>query len=129
MHRRFSARWVLFAFACVFVLSSCGRGRGRNVETAFPGADAERGRAAITQNGCNTCHTIPGIRGSRGRVGPQLRNLPRQSYIGGVVPNTPENLVRWIQNPRVLNEKTAMPNLQIPEHEARDIAAYLYSIR
>jgi cytochrome c2 len=43
------------------------------------------------------------------------------------VSNTPENLVRWIQHPRKLSPKTAMPDTGISQNDAKDIAAYLYS--
>ncbi len=42
-----------------------------------------------------------------------------------MLPNTPENLVRWIQQPEQIRPGTAMPNLGISEDDARDIAAYL----
>lgn len=80
-------------------------------------------------HGCQTCHTIPGIRGADGLVGPDLGKLSRRVYVAGVIPNSPANPVRWIQNPRAVDEKTAMPNLNVQAHEARDMAAYLYSLR
>jgi cytochrome c2 len=77
--------------------------------------------------GCATCHTIPGVPTATGRVGPPLQGLRERAYLGGVVSNTPENLVRWIQHPRKLSPKTAMPDTGISENDAKDIAAYLYS--
>lgn len=49
--------------------------------------------------------------------------------IAGVLPNTPENMMRWLMNATVVDDKTAMPNLHIDAGEARDIAAYLYTLR
>lgn len=91
------------------------------------GGDRERGRAAMVRHGCIACHVIPGIRTATGRVGPQLTGLSSQVYIGGVLPNTPENLVFWIQHPQEASPRTAMPDLQVTEAEARDMAAYLYA--
>lgn len=90
-------------------------------------ADPQQGRVAIMEYGCGSCHEIPGIREADGRVGPRLDRLTEQSYIAGVLANTPENLVVWIQDPRDVNPLTAMPDLGVSEDEARNIAAYLYS--
>lgn len=91
------------------------------------GGDPDRGRAAIERHGCGSCHVIPGIREARGRVGPQLVDFASQMYVAGVLANVPENLVRWLQDPRAVDPLTAMPDLGVTEEEARDMAAYLYS--
>jgi cytochrome c1 len=41
--------------------------------------------------------------------------------------NSPANLTRWIQDPKSVNERTAMPKLGVTGPEATDIAAYLYA--
>lgn len=92
-----------------------------------PGSDVRRGKVAIQRHGCGSCHVIPGIRGANARVGPRLEGLIEQSYIGGVLPNEPEYLVSWIQDPQAFSPRTAMPDLGVTPQEARDIAAYLYS--
>jgi cytochrome c len=93
------------------------------------GGDPTRGRAAIRRHGCPSCHTIPGVPGAYGLVGPPLGAIASRVYIAGILPNTPANLIIWIQVPRALNERTAMPNMGIPESEARDIAGYLYTLK
>jgi hypothetical protein len=50
-------------------------------------------------------------------------------YLGGVIANTPENMVRWIMHPREIAGKTAMPELGVTERDARDIAAYLGKLK
>jgi hypothetical protein len=50
-------------------------------------------------------------------------------YIGGVLPNTPENMLRWLQNPPAMDPLTAMPNMGVTEADARDMAGYLYTLR
>lgn len=92
-------------------------------------ADAERGRAAIVRYGCGACHVVPGIRRATGRVGPKLEELGDQMYLGGVLPNTPENLARWIQDPPHFSPRTAMPDLGVSQQEAEDMAAFLYTDR
>lgn len=94
-----------------------------------PGADVERGRAALRAYGCGSCHTIPGVAGANGRVAPTLVGFAgRENFAGGLVTNTPEKLIRWIENPQVVKPGTAMPNIGVTEADARDIAAYLYTL-
>ena len=95
---------------------------------AFTGGDPDRGRETIRQHGCPTCHTIPGISEAKGLVGPPLDHFARRVYVGGVVPNTPDNLVAWIRNPPGLDPMTAMPATGLSDAQARDAAAYLYAL-
>ena len=94
-----------------------------------PGGDPERAGALIRQYGCGACHTIPGVPGANATVGPPLKGLRGRPYIGGVISNTPENLVKWIQHPREFAPRSAMPDTGINDMEARHVAAYLYSLR
>ena len=50
-------------------------------------------------------------------------------YIAGVLPNTPENVARWISDPKAVDEKTAMPKLGVTGADASDIATYIYSLK
>jgi cytochrome c len=121
---------LIVAFGLLIVADLVFRGM-RRVPTGavweVEGGDAQRGREAIVRYGCGACHVIPGIRGANGRVGPQLYDFLNQIYIAGMLPNRPENLIVWIQNPRGVNPGTAMPDMGITEAEARDIAAYIYA--
>ena len=96
---------------------------------ALTGGDVEAGRAAMKTYGCDACHTIPGVVDARGLVGPPLTQIANRIYIAGVLTNTPDNLIEWIQNPPGVDPRTAMPNLGVEETAARDIAAYLYTLR
>ncbi|MBW3623187.1 MAG: c-type cytochrome [Armatimonadetes bacterium] len=95
-------------------------------EWPIPGGDPERGRALIRRYGCGACHRSPGILDATGRVGPILTDLSEQVYIGGQLPNTPDHLSEWVQNPQRFAPGTAMPDLGVTEPEARNIAAYLH---
>jgi cytochrome c1 len=79
--------------------------------------------------GCGACHHIPGIPGAEGLVAPPLDNIAQRGILAGELANTPENMVRWIRDPQAIEPATAMPNLHIDEQSARDIVAYLYTIR
>jgi cytochrome c1 len=93
------------------------------------GGDAARGARVINDEDCGSCHTIPGIRGAHGLVGPPLMWMARRTYIAGRLPNEPENMVRWVRGPELIDPQTAMPNPQLTEQQARDVAAYLYTLR
>jgi cytochrome c len=96
---------------------------------SMTGGNPSRGKHLIQNYGCYTCHTIPGIPNATATVGPPLDKFSRRTYIGGVMNNTPENLMRWIRNPSSIDDKTAMPNLKVRDDDSRDIAAYLYTLR
>jgi cytochrome c1 len=96
---------------------------------AFTGGDPERGRQALARFGCPTCHIIPGVAAANGLVGPPLDHFASRVYVGGVVPNTPGNLIAWLIDPPAIDPLTAMPATGISESEARDVAAYLYTLR
>lgn len=89
---------------------------------------ARRGAQLIVSYGCGSCHTVPGVRQARGRVGPPLDFFAERTFIGGELPNTPDTLVRWIMDPPGQIPATAMPQMNVSERDARDIAAYLYSL-
>jgi cytochrome c len=93
------------------------------------GGDPERGRAGLRKYGCSSCHTIPGVRGADGLVGPPLTSIGARTYLAGALPNTPENLVRWIRHPQEIRPPNAMPDLGVTEQDGRDIAAYLYTLK
>lgn len=92
------------------------------------GGDAERGRVRIGAYGCGECHDIPGVAGANAHIGPPLDAYSERAYIAGALRNEPEALVRWIMNPQSIEPGTAMPDLGVQERDARDIAAYLYSL-
>jgi len=93
------------------------------------GGNAGDGRKVIQSAGCGACHTIPGIHAANGELGPPLNSFSRRTMIAGEVPNTPDNLIRWIENPPSVESGTAMPNLGLDDQQARDAAAYLYTLR
>jgi cytochrome c len=93
------------------------------------GGDPARGRVIARKYGCQSCHAIPGVEGGDARVGPPLAGVGARSYIGGVLNNTPENMVRWIMDPKKIDSLSAMPNVGVTLPDAKHIAAYLYTLR
>lgn len=124
MKRRTSVfRRHIWLFVCL-ALTACGEAR----QPAL-GGTPESGRLLLRQFGCGTCHRIPGVAAAIGNTGPPLTGVGRRVYLGGVLPNSPDNMVRWIRNPQQFDPQTAMPNLQVGEAHARDMAAYLQELK
>jgi cytochrome c len=122
-------RVILCGFAALLIgLSACNQ-RLERAASAMTGGDPGRGKAIIRQYGCVSCHTMPGIAGANALVGPSLEHIASRMYIGGVLLNTPENMLRWLQNPPAVDPLTAMPNIGVTEADARHMAGYLYTLR
>lgn len=112
--------------AGALLLAGC---RGSGEIRAVPGGNPEAGKVAIKAYGCGACHTVPGVRGANGMVGPPLDHFARRSFIAGEASNTSDNLIKWIEAPESIEPGTAMPNLGVTAGTARDMAAYLYTLR
>jgi cytochrome c2 len=117
---------------CIFALltaaaSGCAQRREARTEVE---AGISRGRSAVARYGCDACHAIDKPTPATTRINAAtLDGIATRSYIAGVLPNTPANLARWIIQPRLIRPHTIMPALGVSETDARDIAAYLYSLK
>jgi cytochrome c2 len=101
----------------------------RSRAIALTGGDPDLGRHLTQRYGCAGCHIIPGVPGAQGKVGPTLEGFAARVYIGGVATNSPDTLIQWLEDPKSIDPKTAMPVTGISRAEARHVAAYLYSLR
>lgn len=117
-----SLAWILFD------ITGCSRS---NSETEPPGwtAKVDRGRALVRSYGCQTCHEIPTVTGARGSVGPSLDGVATKYYLAGELPNSPENLRRWIQFPHSINPRTVMPDMNVTDADAADITTFLETLK
>jgi mono/diheme cytochrome c family protein len=93
------------------------------------GPDPGRGRTALQQYACVSCHTVPGVTGPAARVGPPLAGIGSRQMLAGVLPNSPESMARWLRAPHAFSPLGAMPELGVSERDARDIAAYLATLK
>lgn len=91
--------------------------------------DIPRGRLALGQYGCVTCHSIPGVTGANAPVGPPLDGIGTRTLLAGELANTPQNMQRWLRSPQQIRPGSAMPDLGVSERDARDMAAYLATLR
>jgi len=128
-------RWAVITYAWYLGEQTIGNVPSRVEKAAtpipqtVPGGRAEQGRLDMEKYGCGACHVIPGVPGANGTFGPSLVDFAERKEIAGVLPNTPDNLIRWLQNPPAVKPGTAMPNLGVTEPDARDIGAYLYTLK
>ena len=101
----------------------------RETPSSHEKPSAERGQRAIDQYACVTCHKIPGIVGPNAPVGPPLEGVASRVMLGGVLPNSPENMALWLRDPQAFAPLSAMPKLGLSERDARDIAAFLGTLK
>jgi cytochrome c oxidase subunit 2 len=86
------------------------------------------GQRIFQKTSCVNCHTIAGT-AAAGRFGPDLTHLmSRDTIASGVLPNTAENLRRWIQNPDALKPGARMPAMNLNTQELDAVTAYLTSL-
>jgi cytochrome c2 len=89
----------------------------------------ERGKLVIGAYGCGSCHVIPGITAANGQVGPLLKSVAVRVQIAGKLANSPEAMTHWLRSPQTVVPGNGMPNQGLNEQEARDAAAYLYTLK
>jgi cytochrome c len=118
---------VLAVLVLPLLAGACVGGETEGADARVVTGDATAGARVIRQAGCGACHRIPGIREARGLLAAPLTAFAARSFIAGELPNTADNLARWIRSPRSIEPRTAMPNLGLSETQARDVAAYLYT--
>lgn len=125
LRRQAVARGKVSGLAVAAMLGAC---RIPSTSDSIPGGNPRQGKAEIVAFGCSSCHTIPDIAQAYGMVGPPLNHFASRAYIAGQVPHTGEWLIKWIMAPQSIEPGTAMPNLGVTDRQARDMAAYLYTL-
>lgn len=122
--RRSLAGW---AAVIALAVTACGGPMTRTQQVAD--GDPSIGQRLVRDYGCVSCHVVPGVSsGAPSYVGPPLDHWGQRSYIAGALTNNQENLVRWIMDPQEVEPGTAMPDLDVTEQDATNIAAYLLSL-
>src|SRR3569623_3648388 len=78
---------------------------------AMTRGDWRAGQETIARYNCGSCHTITGVDGASGKVGPDLAGIGKRAMIAGTLPNAPETMVRWLMHPPRLRPGRAMPEM------------------
>jgi mono/diheme cytochrome c family protein len=86
-----------------------------NADTAARGKELFYSKYA-----CQSCHTAD-FKKDKGYVGPPLADVGNRL--------TPVWIYKWLKNPNALNPGTMMPNPNLPDREARDLTAFLVTLK
>jgi cytochrome c1 len=86
------------------------------------------GEVWVEREACGSCHQLPGKANAIGLVGPPLGGVGQRAIIAGRLANTPANMVLWLKSPQSVAPGNAMPDMGLSDQQARDIAAYLYTL-
>jgi cytochrome c oxidase subunit 2 len=98
-------------------------------QPAIQDSAAAEGQAVFLRNACLNCHAVAGT-AATGRFGPDLTHLASRDTIGsGAIPNTAENLRKWIDNPNKLKPGSLMPQMHLNDHDLDTVTAYLTTLR
>lgn len=116
---------IISSIATLLAVSACSVQK----DQAELVGNAARGKIALTQYACHACHVIPGITGSKVFVGPSLDGVGSRPIIAGHLPNNKQNLMAWIRHTQSIDPQSAMPDMGVTEEHARDMAAYLSSLK
>jgi cytochrome c oxidase subunit 2 len=93
------------------------------------------GSELFVARGCSGCHTIKGLEGANGKVGPNLTHLQsRKRFAGAIFDLTDKNLRKWLKDPpgmKPMNPANGqgMPNLGLSDDDITSLVAYLETLK
>jgi cytochrome c oxidase subunit 2 len=95
-----------------------------------PGSEqAARGQVVFNRESCAGCHAVRGTQATA-TVGPDLSNFGERQSIGSLtVPNTPENLSRWVAEPEKVKPGNLMPPTALSPDDLAAVVAYLEGLK
>jgi cytochrome c oxidase assembly factor CtaG len=111
-----------------FVLAGCGQKAESDAAENY-GGNVKRVAILLDRYGCGSCHVIPGIANAQGDVGPPLTHIARRVYIAGLLRNSPDNMAQWLMHPQQIIPGNAMPDMHISETDARNLTAFLMTLK
>jgi len=92
-------------------------------------ANAVEGQTVFQHNACISCHTVAGTIAT-GTFGPDLTHVAsRDTLASGSVPNTPENLRAFVDNPAHFKPGVLMPPMHLNNHDLDAVTAYLMTLK
>ena len=91
------------------------------------GGSSAHGMELVNTIGCKGCHVIGDDTRMRNARGFSYDMAPELTRAGSKL--NPDWMFEWIKNPRAFRPNTRMPNLRLSDQEARDIVAYLSTMK
>lgn len=86
-------------------------------------------RDVFLAQSCINCHRVRGTRAD-GKFGPDLTHLmSRKTLASGMVPNTTDNLRKWIIDPQKIKPGCLMPAMKLSEREVEQVLKYLLTLK
>ncbi len=102
-----------------------GEATGAGQDPAVDAGAVERGRAAIVERKCRTCHDLPGIEDEgfvrQRKIGPSLARVGEKLR--------PAWIRAWLADPHAVRPGNGMPRFRLTAPEIADLTAYLSSLR
>jgi cytochrome c oxidase subunit II len=96
---------------------------------AVDDAAARGGRDVFLSQTCVNCHRVRGT-GAAGTYAPDLTHLmSRQTLAAGAVPNTQEQLRKWVTDPQRIKEGCLMPAFGLGGEQVDLVVKYLVSLK
>jgi cytochrome c oxidase subunit II len=90
---------------------------------------AAKGAEIFREKNCVNCHSIAGLM-TKGRVAPDLTHLgSRTTLAAGTLPNTPENLAKWLKDPQSVKKGVLMPDTGLETDQIKYLTAYLEGLK
>jgi cytochrome c oxidase subunit 2 len=78
---------------------------------------------------CNLCHAVAGT-DAAASLGPDLSHVAsRRMLAAGTLPNDPEHLRRWLENPQREKPGNRMPVVSLGHDDLDALVAYLGMLR
>ena len=109
-------------FFLAFSLVACSQPATEEPPTPAPVIVPPTGAELFRNKGCYGCH------GTYGAYCPSLINFAEKELIAGKVPNTIENLRKWLKDPSNIKAGTKMPNLGLSDEEIELLIEYIQSL-
>jgi cytochrome c2 len=90
----------------------------------FAGVDIPKtGASLFVAKNCSACH-----RKNSSNICPSLVNFAQKPLIAGKVPNTRDNLRKWLKKPSSIKKGTRMPNLGLADEEIELLIEYIQTL-
>jgi cytochrome c oxidase subunit II len=103
----------------------------RQLASAPPASEprAMHGQQVFLTSACNMCHAISGT-DANATVGPDLSHVAsRRTLAAGTLPNDPQNMRRWLENPQRVKPGSRMPVVSLAPEDLDALVAYLGTLQ